>query len=422
MHMRRILLCLMVPLLMGAAPKETADRRGEPDFWSNIAEPGRRKFLLALGRGRGLYDAAVNMRSATLRRRTLEDALAAFQEANRHSPNNGDGWFWTGKTLFELDRNKEAVAAFGRVRRLNPSFADDYSIAFKLGIAYSKMGAFEAAVQEYDRAERIQSSRGQGSSDARNNQSILQANAAESLMAIGRLDEAIQRYQEALALQPGHTLAWWGLAVALDRDEQTSKALEAATRALASDPEMRLLTDPGVFFVPVGDIHYYYGVGRMAKGDRDTAKQDFEKFLQLLPKSPWGPRARAHLVRLGGASPDPRPKRKRLAPMPAATSDGDSQLQDQASIRYRVQSYLYNVRQCYHKELKQKPTLGGQMRVSFTVSKDGKAQDVKVVSSTVRRAALQTCVVNAIKGIYFSRPSSGKPVKISYPFEFKPGP
>jgi TonB family protein len=418
----RILICLGALLLLGATPRETGERKGEPDFWSNIADPGRKRFLLAHGRGRGLYDAAESMRSPVLRRRTLEDALAAFQEANRHSPTNADGWLSTGRTLYELDRNKEAIVAFNKVRRLNPDFADDYSIAFSLGIAYSKIGAFETAVQEYDRAVRTLVTRGQGNPDARDRQAILQANAAESLMALGRLDEAIQRYQEALSLQPGHALAWWGLAVALDRDEQTSKAFEAATRALTGDADMHVLTSKGVFFTPVGDIHYYYALGKLAKGDRAGAKHELEEFLRALPKSAWAPRARAHLARLGIA-PDPRPKRKRLAPVPTpGVSDGDSALQDQVVIRYRVQSYLYGIRQCYQKELKQKPGVGGQLRVAFTVAKDGRAQDIKVISSTLRRPSLHSCVVNAIKGIYFSRPSGGKPVKISCPFDFKPGP
>jgi TonB family protein len=417
----RILLCLGALLLLGAAPRES-ERKEEPDFWSNIVDPGRKKFLLALGKGRGLFDAAVNMRSAVLRRRTFEDALAAFQEATRHSPRRAEGWFWAGKTLYRLDRNREAIVAFGKVRRLDPNFADDYTIAFALGIAYSKVGSFEGAVQEYDRAIRILSSRGQGSYDARQTQSILQANAAESLMALGRLDEAIQRYQEALSLHSSHTLAWWGLAVALDRDEQTSKAFEAATRALSGDQDMRSLTSPDVFFIPVGDIHYYYGLGKLTKGDRAGAQQEFQEFLRVLPGSAWAARARAHLARLGGAV-DPKPRRKGLAPRPTpGVSDGDSALQDQQAIRYRVQSYLYGIRQCYQKELKQKAGLAGQLRVSFTVTKDGRAQEIKVVSSTLRRPSLHTCVVNALKGIYFSRPSGGKPVKITYPFEFKAGP
>ncbi len=417
----RISICLGALLLLGAAPREV-ERKEESDFWSNIADPGRKKFLLALGKGRGLYDAAMNMRSPVLRKRTFEDALSAFQEANRHSPTRADGWFWTAKVLSRLDRSKEAIVAFGKVRRLDRSFADPYTVAFSLGIAYSKVGEFENAVQEYDRAIRVLASRGQGSYDARQNQAILEANAAEALMALGRLDEAIQRYQEALSLHSGHTLAWWGLAVALDRDEQTSKAFEAATRALSGDADMRLLTSSDVFFIPVGDIHYYSGLGKLAKGDRAGAKQEFEEFLRALPTSAWAPRARAHLVRLGVA-PDPKPKRKGLAPRPTpGVGDGDSALQDQQAIRYRVVSYLYGIRQCYQKELKAKPGLAGLMRVAFTVSKDGRAQDIKVVSSTMRRPSLNTCMATAIKGIYFARPSGGKAVKISYPFEFKPGP
>ena len=46
-------------------------------------------------------------------------------------------------------------------------------------------------------------------------------------MALGRLDEAIARYRRAAELSVNdnraHTLAYFGLGVALDRDEQIDK-------------------------------------------------------------------------------------------------------------------------------------------------------------------------------------------------------
>jgi TonB family protein len=412
-------LLLIAPLLLAATPRETPTK-DDSDFWGNIAEPGRKQFIAALRKGRALFESAERM-SYQLRVRSFEDALAAFREATRASPQNALGYFWLGKTFYQLERMKEAIAAFGMVRKLKPSFPDDYSMAFKLGIAYSKLGKFEEAVLEYSRAERILATRGQGSSDATFGRALLHGNAAESLMAIGRLDEAIQRYLDSVALYPGYKLAWWGLAVAYDRDEQISKARDALQKGMSGDNGMSALTGKDVFFVPAGDIHYYFALGHEARGDGPAAKKEWQQFLQELPKSPWAFRARDHLAGLGGG-PKPTPgKGKRLAPTPngkAFEGDGGG-VQDQLAMRYRFQGYLYRVRQCYQKELKQKATLAGQLRVSFVVTREGKVKDAKIVGSTIKRPSLHTCILEIVKGAYFNRPSSGD-VKVLYPLEFKP--
>jgi len=419
MATRRTLLVLLVPLLCAATPREAPSKDGS-DFWGNIADPGRKQFLAALRRGRSLFESAERM-SFHLRTRTFEDALAAFLEANRVSPKNALGYFWLGKTYYQLERMKDAIAAFSKVRALKPNFPDDYSMAFKLGIAYSKLGKFEEAVVEYSRAERILAARGQGSSDATFGRALLHANAAESLMAVGRLDEAIQRYVDSVALYPGYKLAWWGLAVAYDRDEQISKARDALQKAMSGDSAMTGLTQKDVFFVPAGDIHYYFAIGHESRGDGPAAKKSWQQFLQELPRSPWAFRARDHLAALGGGSKPPPGKTKRLAPTPnqkAFEGEGGG-VQDQLSMRYRFQGYLYRVRQCYQKELRSKSNLAGQLRVSFVVTREGKVRDAKIVGSTIKRPSLHTCIIDVVKGAYFNRPSSGD-VRVVFPLEFKP--
>jgi tetratricopeptide (TPR) repeat protein len=419
MRARLPVLILVLPLLVAATPRE-APSKDESDFWGNIAEPGRKQFLAALKRGRAIFEAA-ERGSPHLRARHFEDALAAFLAATRSCPTEALGHFWLGKTYYQLERMKDAIGAFKQVRKLKPDFSDDYSMAFKLGIAYSKLGKFEEAVTEYSRAERILAARGQGSTDATFGRSLLHANAAESLMAIGRLDEAIQRYEDSVALYPGYKLAWWGLAVAYDRDEQISKAQEALQKAMSGDSTMSALTAKDVFFVPGGDIHYYFALGHESRGDGPAARKAWQQFLGELPKSPWAFRARDHLAALGEGPRTTPGKGKRLAPTPNAKafeSDGGG-VQDQLSMRYRFQGYLYRVRQCYQKELKNHPKLAGQLRVTFVVTREGKVKDPKIVGSTVKRASLHSCILDVVKGAYFNRPSSGD-VKVVYPLEFKP--
>ena len=420
----RVLAVAAILLFTGGAPRAHQKNEGESDFWGNLAQPGHKKFLAALNRGRGFYDNALKLVDSQLRRRALSDALAAFQEANRANPTKAEGFFWIGKALYELDRLKEAISAFNKARRLNPDYDNDYSMAFTLGIAHSKMGAFETAVLEYDQAERTLAAQGLGITDAQNVRATLHGNVAESLMALGRLEEAIQRYRASVALQPGYALAWWGLAIALDRDEQISKAREAVTRALAGDPDMRALTSEGVFFIPAGDIHYYFAFGYWAKGDLVRSKKEWESFLAALPRSQWAYRAQAHLAQLGGGgAPASKPRRKHLAPSPVLGGiESDVTEQDQAAIRYRIQGHLHDVRQCYQKELRQNATLSGQLRLELIVSKEGRIQEVRIISSTIRRPPLHLCVLAAIRRISFNRPAAGKSVKLIYPIEFKPGP
>jgi TonB family protein len=407
-------------VLLAGAP--SAQAKGEPDFWGDIADPGRKRWAEALRRGRGSFDAAERVKVPHLRRRALEEALAAFREATRHGPSDAEGYLWEGRALYGLDRWRDAISAFIKARRLRPELAEDFTVAFDLSIAYTKIGAYEEAVAEHDRADRLLGAAHEPESTLRIRRATVLANAAEALMALGRLEEAVQRYQEALALEPRYVLATWGLAVAYDRDDQVGKAKEAVARSLAGDPSMQRLSDEGVFFIPTGDVHYYLALGHESRGDRAAARREWEAFVTTLPRSPWVSRAREHQAELE-AGPRSGSRKKHLAPRPARmVTEGDGGTQDQVNVRYRVNSHLYRVRECYQKELRRKPSLAGSMRVGFVVSPEGRVAELKVLKGTVRHPPLEACVLGVIRGIYFGRPPSGQPVKVIYPLEFKPVP
>ncbi len=198
-----------------------------------------------------------------------------------------------------------AIAAFEKARRLGPDGALAEDAAGHLGILYSLLGQFERALGEYDRALRLRAASrlAVGPDD----QSATEyGNAAESLMALGRLDEAIARYRTSLELAESpktRTLALYGLAVALDRDEQIEKSGEALRQALALEQQQILkplaaLEDPEVFFMPRGEKSYYQALGYLATGRESAAAASLRIFLGDLPRSPWAGRARAHLQEL----------------------------------------------------------------------------------------------------------------------------
>lgn len=404
-----LLTCLLLQARAGAEQRAS-------DFWGNIVDPGRKEFEGAIDRGSKLLEQAKGMRAEPLRTRVLQDALAAFRAATRHSPNNYRGWFLVAKVLMELDRVKPSIAAFKRVRKLGVHDREvSYETSFQLGIAYSKVGAFEEAVLEYDHADQATLRR------QRLQKSTVHGNAAEALMALGRLDEAIQRYRESLGHYPSNTLVRFGLAVAYDRDEQISKARQEMRTALATDSAMRQLTSPNVFFIPEGDIHYYFALGYETKGDIEQAKSHWQLFLQKLPDSHWAPRARAHLAGLGVAPQSQTRRPGRLAPVPKPLGgQEEASARDRAAVRSRLYGYLYRIRSCYKNELRKQPTLAGELRVAFVVKPNGRADNIRVVRSTLRRPSLHRCVIQNIAHISFSRPISARPVRIEYPMKFQP--
>src|SRR4029450_5570491 len=160
-----------------------------------------------------------------------------------------------------------AAASFGRARALARTPGEESRCSLLAAVENSRAGRFEQALAEYDQHIRL----GEAEGDA-------YSNSAEILMALGRLGEAQDRYREAIRLEdqsrpaiPGHdrdeylALAYYGLGVALDRDEQGQAAREATARAIQRDPRMAILDAArdgrnDVFFVPPGDVHYYRGL------------------------------------------------------------------------------------------------------------------------------------------------------------------
>ncbi len=409
-------------LLLGAGPQNLQTNRHVSDFWKNIADPGWKEFEEAVIKGKDLYKRSTEAKTKEKRKQKLEAARDAFKEATQISPKKYSGWFMLGKVYYELERMPEAIKTFLQARRLNPKLGDRYTIAFSLGIAYSKIGQFENAIAEYERAESILSQKSVNNHDFAEQRATLNGNAAESLMALGRLDEAIQRYREALTYTPDNPLLSWGLAVAYDRDEQISRALEQAQFALANDPDMKTLTGPYVFFIPEGDVHYYFALGAWARGDMSNAEKHWKLFIQKLPSSQWVFRAQAHLYQLG-LTDKSRKKGTRLAPTPKPEKGDPNDLwaKDKRDIRYTVQGYIYRIHRCYQQELKKNPASGGILQVQFVVEKNGKVRrHPRVRESTLNSREIKRCIVKVIQGITFRTPISGKPVPVSIPFKFTP--
>ena len=144
--------------------------------------------------------------------------------------------------------------------------------------------------------------------------STYSTNAAELLMALGpdRLDEAITYYETGIQYGPYESLGYYGAAVAYDRDGQWGKAQELMRQALERDgrgrPDvdrraphtMGRLSDLGVYFVPEGDIEYYFALGYHVQGYTKEALRHYKRFLAEVPDTRFAARAKEHIAELEG--------------------------------------------------------------------------------------------------------------------------
>lgn len=127
-------------------------------------------------------------------------------------------------------------------------------------------------------------------------------NLAESHMMLGDLDEAIERYREAV-LAPGSrkTSIFYGLAVAYDRDDQGAKAKEIfAAHGEGPFKEWLQELEPGggTFYVPAGEEYYYIALGYESLGNDSRAIQMWKAFLDSPAHPIYRPRAREHVNKL----------------------------------------------------------------------------------------------------------------------------
>ena len=198
-------------------------------------------------------------------------------------------------------------AACALLERALPRYAGAERSAawFRLGVVRSKLGRYREAAVAYAAVV------ADGAAD-----SAVYSNYAEVLMAAGRLPDAEARYRDAISAasdlgvgdrrERTHELAmaYYGLAVALDRDEQPVAAREAMQRALAHDPTaavLRLASTSGgdLFFIPDGDVFYYVGLAAEAEGRDGDAEAAFREFIAHAPRSRWARAAEAHLGKKG---------------------------------------------------------------------------------------------------------------------------
>lgn len=292
---------------------------------------------------------------------------------------------------------ERASAELDRARALDTAGAEGEQIASEMGIVLSRLGRFQQALVEYDRAlGLVPTERRPSSLDDSGARAILFGNSAETLMALGRLAESIDRYRQAGAASFFGGLEWelsqWGLGVALDRDGQVEKSRAAIERALDLDPTLARLDDEDVFFEPAGDKHYYQALGHEVAGDREPAVAGWRAFLAEVPASPYAARARAHLelLRRAPAGHDTDPGQVKVVigmPQVLRAVRGAARLKETITARQQ------DLRTCYLRALRTEPRLSTELRLGIELAPAGwVGQRARVLLSTANAPKLSRCI------------------------------
>ena len=153
------------------------------------------------------------------------DAERELSASLKLHPENSDGWATLGSVDNKLEKLPEAIKALNESIRQNPLQADPH---LTLATVLAKQHQTAEATEERRKAADLM----------REHMNLQRAevstHSGDSLLAGGKVDEAITDYREALSFDPNYMQAHDGLAKALERQGKSIEA--AAERQKAASP------------------------------------------------------------------------------------------------------------------------------------------------------------------------------------------
>lgn len=176
------------------------------ELWRNLglalAELGRNheailSFQHALKLEPGFWDAANKAAIFLHQAARFGEALVYLNLCNELKPNNVQTLQLRADTLQELQRYEDAVAEFERVHVLDATNADARN---QMGNCLAALGRYEEALSWYDKAFAL-----------RDKHAL--RNKAIALEQLGRFDQAVAAYRQAIAEDPSDASAEWNLAL-----------------------------------------------------------------------------------------------------------------------------------------------------------------------------------------------------------------
>ena len=95
---------------------------------------------------------------------------------------------------------------------------------------------------------------------------------------------------------------------------------------------------------------------------------------------------------------------------------------DRDIVRRIQRAHINEVRHCYNQGLNRNPNLKGRVSISYTITPNGKVGESRIDSSTLKDAAVSSCIQRATRRWRFPKPRGGGNVRVTMPWELTPGP
>ncbi len=299
-------LALVLALLVGPAVASADEFAWRPLAVDHERDRVERAYERAMQEGDDAVATAVAVEIVGTRQRLIDRALASYELASRARPDHPEPHFRALSVLraFHLDcesaerrlcqypmtparmaRMVEHAHAFEATAGGDPRLVEE--VLFTRALVQTRLatvGDLQGARDDYRKLlDRISVERGGPAI----------GNLAETYMMLGELDRAIETYRRALAIGADLSIEF-GLAVALDRDDQgtEARAIIAERGARGVEKFIDQLAQDQIFFVPAGEERYYLALAHEALGDRAAAIGLWDEFIDSGAHPRYADRAR----------------------------------------------------------------------------------------------------------------------------------
>lgn len=210
-----------------------------------------------------------------------EEALREFQQALRISPDPAPIYFNIAQVYLRIGDFENAEAALNRTLEVDPR---NQGAFLNLGILYERQGKLEEALRAYESARDVQPASPDGVNAAVSAHTVRGKRAIEA----EKLDEALEEFKQAVAMQPKNPANYFNLALLHVRRNELAEATDAFDQVITLDPSEEDA------YLPLAEI--------LEKSGREQeAIETYERLIALGPE-PLATRAKLGLHLLKGVA------------------------------------------------------------------------------------------------------------------------
>ena len=185
--------------------------------------------------------------------------LDYLEEALTRYPNNSDLWNYKGVALAKLSRYDEAISCFDIAIMLNPKSAN---LWMNKGDSLSKQGRIEESIKSFDNALKLDTNNSRALSlkarllinqrkyeealecldkaTQKTNEKVLWNDRGVALAGLGRYQEAIQSYENALKIDPNYDVTLNNKGLSLYNLGKYQEAIDCFDRILVLNPNVKM--------------------------------------------------------------------------------------------------------------------------------------------------------------------------------------